>query len=149
MPILGAVISLRETIEVGGAPQEAFAYVADFANTQEWDPGVREAEKLTDGSVDVGTEYRVVAEFRGREIPMRYRVVRFEPPGRVVLEGEGRTVSAVDDIRFEPTGRGTRIVYAADLEMKGLLRLLEPFLRGAFVTMGRRALDGLARQLGP
>lgn len=142
------MISLRETIEVDRPPQEAFAYVADFANTQEWDPGVREAEKLTGGSVDVGTEYRVVAEFRGREVPMRYRVVRFEPPGRVVLQGDGRTVSALDDIRFEPTDRGTRIVYAADLEMKGLLRLAEPFLRGAFGTMGRRALDGLARRLG-
>ena len=32
-----------------------FDYVADFANSQEWDPGVATAERLDDGPVGVGT----------------------------------------------------------------------------------------------
>ena len=56
-------------------------------------------------------------------------------PG-VLLVGTGSGVSAVDDIRFEPLGGGTRIDYTADIRLGGLLRLVQPFLGRAFATLG-------------
>ena len=58
---------------------------------------------------------------------MTYRIVTLEPGQRVVLEGRGSNVSAVDDIRFQRTETGTRIDYTADIELTGLLRLASPF----------------------
>ena len=84
---------------------EAFAYVADFANSQEWDPGVATAERLDPGPVGVGSRYRLGVRMGGRVAPMEYRISVFEPPTRVVLTGSGSGVTAVDDIRFEPIAR--------------------------------------------
>ena len=46
-------------------------------------------------------------------------------------------MSAVDEIRFEPAGTGTRIDYTADIRLGGLLRLVQPFLGGAFAARSR------------
>jgi len=78
---------------------------------------------------------------------MEYRISAFEPPHRVVLVGEGSGVSAVDEIRFEPAGTGTRIDYTADIRLGGVLRLIQPFLGRAFAKLGRDALAGMQRAL--
>jgi carbon monoxide dehydrogenase subunit G len=78
---------------------------------------------------------------------MTYEVETWDPPNRVVLRGEGSTVRAVDDIRFEQVPGGTRIQYSADLRLKGPLRLLEPLLRKRFDETGQAAMAGMRRAL--
>jgi hypothetical protein len=56
-------------------------------------------------------------------------------------------VVSLDRITFEPSGGGTRIVYDADLALKGALKLADPLLRVAFKRVGARALAGLRRTL--
>ena len=78
--------TLRERIETPLPIDEAFAYVADFANSQEWDPGVATAERLDPGPVGVGSRYRLGVRMGGRVAPMEYRISVFESPTRVVLD---------------------------------------------------------------
>jgi carbon monoxide dehydrogenase subunit G len=134
---------LNERIETPLPIEAAFAYVADFANAMHWDPGVATSERVDAGPVGLGARYRLGVRMRGRVAPMEYRISVFEPPHRVVLAGEGSRVSAIDDIRFEPAGTGTRIDYTADIRLGGLLQLVQPFLGGAFAKIARDALDGM------
>lgn len=134
---------LRKELEVDRPLDEVFAFIGDFVNSAEWDPGVEEARNVTEGPVRVGTRYELVVVFNGRRLPMTYEVTAYEPPHRVVLRGTGSSVNAVDDIRFEPTPTGTRILYTADLRLKGLLRALEPFVKGRFEETGRQAMAGM------
>ncbi len=138
---------LHETIEVDLSPSEAFEAVADFANADVWDPGVVRSELVRPGDpppTGSGAEYRLTVSFRGRDSEMSYRTVRYDPPGRIVLVGEGQHIMATDTIRFEALeGPRTRIVYTAELRLKGLARVVEPLLGRAFVAMGDRAIDGM------
>ncbi len=139
---------LQETIEVDRPIDEAFAYTGDFTHIEQWDPGVATSAKLTPGTPGVGTEYDVVVAFGPRRTPMRYVVCIYEPPTRVVLEGEGEGIHAIDDIRFEATPIGTRIVYTADISLSGPGALLERFGQGIVLrTVGRRAVRGLQQAL--
>jgi carbon monoxide dehydrogenase subunit G len=138
---------LQERIQTSLPIEEAFAYVADFANAQEWDPGVETAERIDEGPVGVGARYQL-GVYRGKRVaPMDYEITTFEPPHRVVLVGSGSGVSATDDIRFASTGNGTTIDYSADIRLGGLLRLAQPFLGGAFDKVARNAADGMERTL--
>jgi len=128
-------------------PAEAFAYLSDFSTTEEWDPGVVEAERHGDGPVAMGTEFRVVAEFLGRKSTLVYEVVEFEPGEAVTVRGENATVVSLDRITFERVGAGTRVNYDAELTLKGPLRLADPLLGLAFRRVGDRALDGLRTTL--
>jgi carbon monoxide dehydrogenase subunit G len=141
------VTRITEHIETPLAPEAAFAFIADFANAMHWDPGTVTSERIDDGPVGLGARYRLGVRLGGRVAPMEYRISTFQPPNRVVLVGEGSGVSAVDDIRFEPSGSGTRIDYSADIRLGGVLRLVQPFLGRAFAKLGRDALDGMQRTL--
>lgn len=139
--------TLNERIETTLPIEAAFAYIADFANSEEWDPGVETAERIDDGPVGMGTRYRLGVHLGGRVAPMEYEIAAFEPPTRVVLVGSGSGVSAVDEIRFERAATGTTIDYTADIRLGGLLRLAQPFLGGAFASVARKAADGMSRTL--
>lgn len=138
---------IREVRDTDRPLDEVFAYVADFATTAEYDPGVARAERLDEGPVGRGARYAVDAVFLGRTLPMEYRIVEFEPPHRVVLEGVGSTSTARDDIRFETVGGRTRITWTLDLRLRGLNRLATPLLGPFLRRLGRQALDGLEQQL--
>ena len=138
---------LRERIETPLPLDEAFAFVADFANAAHWDPGVATSERTNPGPVGVGARYVLGVRMRGRVAPMDYEITAYEPGRRVVLTGTGSGVAAVDDIRFEATPAGTRIDYVADIRLQGLMRLLTPFAGGALARIARDARDGMQRAL--
>lgn len=139
---------LREQLQTALPIDEAFAFVADFANASRWDPGVADAERVGEaGPLAVGALYRLGIRMGGSVSPMEYRITTLEPPHRVVLTGEGSGVSAVDEIRFEPNGSGTRIDYIADIRLRGLRALLTPLARGTFARIARDAREGMQRTL--
>jgi carbon monoxide dehydrogenase subunit G len=138
---------LHQQIETRLPLDAAFAFVADFANAMHWDPGVATSESIDAGPTGLGARYRLGVRMRGRVTPMEYRITMFEAPRRVVLTGTGPGISAVDEIRFETAGTGTRIDYTADIRLSGLPRLAQPFLGGAFAKLAHAALDGMRRAL--
>jgi carbon monoxide dehydrogenase subunit G len=138
---------LREQITTPLGLEDTFAFVADFANSMHWDPGVATSERLDEGPLRVGARYRLGIHMRGRIAPMEYRVSVLEPPRRVVLHGDGSGVSAVDDIRFEQAGEGTRIDYTAGIRLSGIARLAQPLLGGTFAKIARDALGGMQNAL--
>lgn len=128
--------------------EEAFAYLSDFSTTAEWDPGVAEAERLTAGPLGEGSEFRVVAEFMGRMVPLTYFVTAYEPPRRIVLRGESSTVISLDEITVDRSNGGALVTYDARLSLKGPLRVADPVLGLAFKRIGDRAAAGMRGALG-
>ena len=140
--------TLRRQLEVSRPLDEVWNFVGDFVNSARWDPGVAEATNTTKGPVRVGTVYDLIVVFDGKRSPMTYEVIEYDPPAKVVLKGEGKSVSAVDDIRFGATeGGGTRIDYVADLRLKGLAKLASPFMMGKFENLGDAAIAGMRAKL--
>jgi carbon monoxide dehydrogenase subunit G len=138
---------LHGIIETTLPIDETFAFVADFANSQHWDPGVATSERVGEVPVGLGARYRLGIRMSGRVAPMDYRTTAFEAPRRVVFTGHGSNVSAVDEIRFEPTAAGTRIDYSADIRLGGWMRLVEPLARGTLDRIGKDAIAGMQRTL--
>jgi carbon monoxide dehydrogenase subunit G len=142
-----AMAILRERIETTLPLDQAFAFVADFGNSEQWDPGVVSSQRTNAGPVGIGARYHLGVRLRGKAAPMDYEITVFEPLRRVVLTGTGSGVAAVDDIRFEATTTGTRIDYVADIRLQGWMRLAAPFAGGALAKLARDARDGMQRAL--
>lgn len=138
---------LREIIEVAVPTDEAFEAVADFSSSEQWDPGVAKARRVkagADAPSGVGAEYALTVTFRGRSSEMTYTTTAYEAPRRVVLEGVGAKITAIDTIELEPTtSGGTRITYTADLRLIGAAKVAAPFLGRALDEMGHKALAGM------
>jgi len=142
------VTQLRESRLVAVPVEDAFDYTADFANIENWDPGVASSAPTTEGTIGLGTRFDLMVKFGSRETPMTYEITEYDRPNRVVLRGVGDKLTAIDDIRFAAVGGGTRVDYTADLEFSGLMRLLVPFMGGTLRKVGTKALDGLESRLG-
>lgn len=126
-------ISVERTFRTSAPAATAVAYLADFANTQEWDPGTVRCRRLDHGPIAVGARWENTSRFRGRETALHYHHhLACREPNRLVFEGSNRTVSATDDIAVRPDGEGAAVTYRATLRFKGPLRFAEPLLRGAF-----------------
>lgn len=136
---------LREVREVHRPIEDVFAVIADFSTTEAYDPGVSRAVRLD--PVGLGARFEVDAVFMGRTLPMTYRIVTYEPPHHLVLEGDSAGAQARDHITLETLPAGTRIIWVLDLKLKGASRVMEPLLGPFFRRLGRKALDGLASHL--
>jgi dehydrogenase/reductase SDR family protein 12 len=138
---------IHERISADVPVEAAFDYIADFTTNAEWDPNTTAARRLDEGPIGVGAHYEVHVRLGGRTAPMTYRITEYDRPNRVVLVGEGSGVSSVDDIRFERSADGTTVDYAADIQLGGFLRLVQPFLGNRFERLGKDAAAGMTREL--
>lgn len=140
--------TITRTITTQVAVEDAFAYLADFSNASEWDPGTASSEPRGTGEPDIGSVYDLVVTFGSRTMAMTYEIVSIERNKIVVLEGDGSTTRAIDTITFSPTADdGTVVTYSAEIQLKGLLRLVEPFLGSKFKELGDNAERGLITAL--
>lgn len=138
--------------------EETFAFVSDFRHAVLWDPRTYATEKTTDGPIGVGTRFvlfgggvredvlqrlRIPVSFVGSPLP--YDVVEFDPPHRFVLEGETSRYRYDDVLDFTADGDGgTRLRYAATLELRGALAGAgERLLQRLFQRIGDQATEGL------
>lgn len=134
----------RETIDTPLLPAEAFAYVADFGNAAEWDPGLVSSRRLDEGPLRVGSAFAIVADVRGKHHDFHYAITALDDGSRIVIEGVGPKATSRDEITFGGiTTGGTRITYDVDLRLKGALRAFEPFMGRYTRAMGDAALAGL------
>ena len=138
----------RDTVDSARPAEATFAYMANFANVSEWDPTAVEARALQEGEPALGSCFFVRVRWLGRELPLTYEIVAYEPPRRLVLRAENATSVSEDTVEVEPRGERSRLTYDARVELKGAARLLDPLLGLAFRRLGDNAAAGLRRELG-
>ena len=143
---------IDRTVETSAPTAQVFDFLADFTNTEEWDPGTVRTDRIS-GDGGVGTAYANTSRFLGRNTDLTYVVEVYEPGKRVALRGENKTVVAHDTMTFVPTATGgTSVRYVAEFELKGMAKIVAPLLTPAFTRLGdsaseqmRATLDRLGR----
>lgn len=140
------MITVTGTVNSALDPARAFDYLSAFEHTPEWDPGTPVVDKLTAGPVAVGHRYHAEAEFRGKRQALTYEVIELTS-SRIKLRGENKSVISVDTIEVSPAGTGSKVDYTAEFQLKGLLKLAEPFVRPAFNSLAGPAMDGMKKTL--
>ena len=140
------VMRLERTVYTPRTPTETFTYLADFTNTNEWDPGTVSTTR-TSGDGGVGSTYRNISQFLGRKTELTYTTVILRPDEFVELMGENKTLVAHDQMTITSEGSGSRVDYVAEFEFKGLTKLFAPLLRPAFNKLGDDAQKGMTQAL--
>jgi len=138
----------RTEVVVPTALDTTFAYLSRFSSAQEWDPGVIRAQMVTPEPVGLGSRFTLTAVFLGAKVPLEYEIIEYDPPRRVVLAAENRSVRSTDTIWFNSATTGCTVVrYEAVLLPKGVARLADPLFALALRRVGERAASGLQAAL--
>ena len=134
--------TLRRTIRVDKPLRRVYDYLADFENTEEWDAGTVRTTR-TSGDGGVGTTYRNVSRFLGKETELTYVVIGLEQARTIALRGANKTVVAHDTMRLSGDDEHAEVDYTAVFEFQGLARYLEPLLTFPLKRLGDEAEDSL------
>ncbi len=138
------MVDVSRTLTVRPAPPVVLNYLKDFANAESWDPGTVSCKQVTDGPVGIGTEWRNVSEFRGRETTLTYRLERIAED-QLVFIGRNKTATSTDTISFTAQdGGGTSITYHAHVVFHGLAKLADPFMKKEFDRLGDELVTTMA-----
>jgi hypothetical protein len=119
--------AVESSIGIAAPAEAVFDYVTDVRREREWNPQLREAEKLTPGPVGVGTRYRVRFG-RGVGAAIIENTAFDRPRG-----WSGVSTSRRLDVRFrgQVTGLpgGCQLAVRTELSPRGALRMFSPVLR--------------------
>ena len=133
------MIDVTTSVEIARPVQEVFGFVADQTNAPQWQTGLHEVRRLTDGPIGVGTEHEFVRTFAGRRVASRNRFVAFEPGRYVRFEIPSGWITGTASYRTEVSqSAGTVLTSRMEFRVRAPLSLLEPVLCRLLAKDSRR-----------
>jgi uncharacterized protein YndB with AHSA1/START domain len=121
--------NLNRTVLTSWDADSVFDYLLDFEHAEEWDAGTVSCERVR-GDGGVGTRYRNISKFLGRETTLDYEVEKVVPGRQFVITGSNKTVDSEDTVIVTPTiSGGTEVEYRARFTFKCLAAVVSPLLK--------------------
>ena len=141
--------TVERTFTVSPPPAEVIAYLKDFSNAEEWDPGTESCTQTSSGPVAVGTRWHNVSKIAGVKAELDYELTELTDD-HLVLVGRNDSATSTDTISVRPSGTGSEVTYRAALEMKGAAALMAPAMKVIFEKLAndtqKQLTDVLSRR---
>lgn len=123
-----AMIDVEESVEIDRPVNVVFAFVADQTNAPQWQDGLLEVRRTSDGPLGVGTKHVVVRNFMGRRLELTNEYVRYEPGHEVAFTGATGPGRFDVTYRTEPVAGGTKVSCRMQMQQRGLFKLADPLV---------------------
>jgi carbon monoxide dehydrogenase subunit G len=139
-------VRFTNTITIRRPPTAVFAFLADPANIPSWNYAITSVTLLTPGPPGQGTRFR-----QSRRLPRpgdeELEITGSAPPSRLTLTGEVGPFHGQLSYELEELDGATRLINHADLEARGVARLLAPAATGRIRSAVAENLEVLKRIL--
>jgi carbon monoxide dehydrogenase subunit G len=132
IPLWMRRIGTRTSVMIDRDPASVFAFVSDFRNEAKYQPSISAVEKITDGPIGPGTQFRTRVELPNGPFEGVDEIVDYQPPYRVTSRVANALRSNVGVLTLEAVPQGTRLRYSFESEitysnalmLQGLMRWL-------------------------
>lgn len=115
---------------VARPPSAVFELLADLERAPEWVPDLVSVEKTTPGPVGVGTRYSEVVQMGKQTSTAELEVTEYERDRVFAHDGEGGPSRFSARFTLKPEGDGTRVTHEYTVRLRGLFKLMTPFIMG-------------------
>lgn len=124
------------------------SYVADIERMTEW-TDMTASRRLTDGPTRDGTRAYAEVAMGPVKLGWTYEIQDVDPTGGFAFRTVTKNALGMDgSVRLTPVDTThTKVDYHVDIQTRGLLRLLEPLLRGEMAGNEARELDRLKARI--
>jgi len=137
------MIRAEKSTVIERSAEDVFAYVSDQSNAVQWQAGLVEVRRLTDGPCGVGTRHTIVRTFMGRRLAVENEYVAFEPGRRVTFRTTSGPMPLEATYLVEPAEAGAKVTSTIAMDASGFLSLAEPLIAVGL----RREMDAAFREL--
>jgi uncharacterized protein YndB with AHSA1/START domain len=122
------MIKAARTMVIDRPIADVFAFVGDQTNAPQWQAGLTEVRRLTDGPPGIGTRHSIVRTFMGRRTELENEYVVFEPDRLITFRAISGSMPLEASYIFEPAGTGTKLTSAIAMQAAGFVALAEPLI---------------------
>ena len=119
---------VEASVRIDRPVEDVYAYATTVDTLPQWLGAVQEVEQLTGGPLAVGTQIREVGKMLGRRLVTLVEVTALEPGVRFAFTGVTGPFTAHNSYTFESVAGGTKVTDAAESELSGLFRLIDPLV---------------------
>ena len=143
------MIVWSSTVDIRKAPEEVFEYLANIQDVQQPEGSpVLALDLTTPGPPRLGSKYREVVQmlpfFKGEIFS---EITAFEPSRVLELAWTGPGMKGTDRYELASSQGGTRLKHNKTTSCVGVLRLMEPFMRGPLISRLEERLVGIKQEL--
>ncbi len=128
------MIHINGDIVIDRPVEDVFDYVADECNEPSYNAQMRLAEKISDGPIGVGTQFRAEVVSGGRPVSMVIEFIEYERPRRLVSKTTMSSMDIAYTLTFKPVREGTRMRWSGEIQPHGMVKLMGPLV----AWLGRR-----------
>lgn len=124
------MIEVARSVVIGRSSEEVFAFVADQTNATQWQSGISEVRRLTEGPPGLGTRHAFTRTLMGRRLTGENEYIEFVPGKRVAF----RTTSGPDllaSYEVAPAAAGSRVTATIELDVSRIMSIAEPLVARA------------------
>jgi carbon monoxide dehydrogenase subunit G len=142
------VIRVDTSATIDRPVEDVARYVADIERMTEW-TDMTASRRLTDGSIKDGTKAYAEVAVGPVRLGWTYEIQDLDANGGFAFKTITRNALGMDgSIRLAPSGpTSTKVDYHVEIQTRGLLRVLEPLLRGEMAGNEAREVDRLKARL--
>ena len=122
------MVSIQGEIVIARPMSEVFDFIADERNEPKYNPRMLQVEKLTEGAIGHGTQFRATTTSMGRPLAMILETTDYERPTRLANTTSTSSAEIRGVLAFEPDGSGTRLRWSWDIQPRGGSKFLTPII---------------------
>lgn len=122
------MIRVEESIVIRRPIEEVFAFVADQTKAPQWQSGLLEVLRTTNGPLGTGTKHTAVRRFMGRRVEATNEYVVYEPYREITFKGTAGPSDFQHSYLTESAPEGTKLTSRMEMQSKGLFGLAEPLI---------------------
>ena len=137
------MITVKLRTEIEAPPEIVFDLLADHTKFPLWDPHMIDCKLYTEGPIIKGSKGITIGEFRGKRIETEIYYDAYDRPTYVSGGTTSGPVKAKNISEFSPTEKGTLVNWKMEVEFKGFMRLLEPFLKSSLIKQRQETMEAL------
>ena len=122
------MIRAEQTSIIDRPIEDVFRYVGDQTNTPNWQAGLLEVRRTSDGPLGVGTTHTFVRSFMRRRMEADNIYVAYVPNELISFKTTSGPVRLEASYVFESSVEGTRLTSRIEMDASGFVSLAEPLI---------------------
>ena len=131
------MLKVETNIVIHRPVEDVFAVLSNAENNPKWSSAFLEVNKTSEGPVGVGTTWRGVGKFLGKQIEVELEETGYEPNQKSAQKSTVPFPSN-QQMTFERVNGGTRVNLKFEADPGGFFKLAEPLL----ASMVKRNIEG-------
>ena len=113
-------------VDIDRPAEDVFAALVDFERVPEWNPGVTEAKRTSDGPLEVGSTVVYFGKFLGRSFESPSECTEYVPDKKFSAKSTSGPIHLEIENTLEPVEGGTRMTIIFRGESRGFFKLADP-----------------------